>query len=1063
MLCAEDKSLLMMMMMMMSLRPIYGAQGGMCLKKPGNTSGTRTGKLVVWAEPLQMIVWSPFSQRNNCLISCFLHKFHSRLVHQLRQPFTSFADIRLWILRAQSSEKLDFAHVMELARYFQVRCWVYSRNGDLLFGTHDLSEALEGTNQLPYIELILSDDHYYLVHQWEHFSHKCETCGLSPIKDIERHQCNQERLEEVTRRMLNFSSSSSSLSKKEKTRRAYIIPSFLRSEHRQQKMRESFHSLLPPALYFDFETVMINGKFEVYAVGTYWSRQSLYKDFYGPSSLPEFIHYLQELAQEHGQEQQEGTGDDCLEDEDIDEDGAPHHQKRSSHRRRPPKWQLVSFNGAKFDHYMLLDGLSVVGVQPDAIMMSNNRILMMELFDCWRTCDMYLFCGPEGLDKVCKSYGVSVSKDIFPHLFPSKWEDVYYRGTWLESSHYPEHMRAEYERLLPSWKQDKGDVFDFQQECRAYLTKDVMCLVELTMIFARSMMECTSLLLFDHLTISHLAFEYWRQTLPLARWPDRRLHHRLVQFRVQEAASLQEHEQELPKDTRGRVLPVNTIFLPATEEEYNFIQRGIYGGRTHPVKRCFVSPDIHQRSFEDIYEYLIDGDVRSLYPTAMMYPYPVGKPIWVDKDQHPDLLERYQGLVREMNAYYASLLVSEAEREFKVLISLPLSMWEVHVRPNKTMIIPALPRKHPVSGQTVWDVVDSMGPHTQVYTSVDIEMGCRYGYEIELVRGLVWQEKEKVFANYINKVFAEKNEEDLKLKNRDPTYNPARRNISKLRMNALYGKMLQRVQGVNVEIFDVQDDLSDFLEQHHQVELHEVKENWVIASGQRKEKEKLMTKPSQLGAFVLAYSRLVMNDYFDKSDSYRRRICSLSTEEPLTEEQLDQIRQSMRQSIYYTDTDSMFLQRTLHWEDIQSDFVDGLGKLDDELKGGKIVEAYFLAPKLYGMTYVTPDNQRHTKLRAKGIPSSLLSMNHFREMFFAHQPIEYTFDSMRRTLLRTTSTGITSGQTEFSVSMMYNQTRTLNKNESVSRVVLPDDIRTVPHGFNSTYLDVDLLLSMEEG
>lgn len=1047
------------------LRPIYGADGGMCMKKPASSSGTRSGKLIVWEEPQKMIVWSPFSQRNNCLLACFLHKFPHRLVRDLRQTYVSMADIRLWVLRCLPSQKLDFSHVMELAHYFQVRCWVYSRNGDLLFGTHELSTALEGPHQLPYLELILSDEHYYLVHQWEHFAHKCDVCGLSPIKDIERHECNRERLESSTERMMYATmQSSSSMSS---TRKAYIVPSFIRSDQRRQKLKEAFEASLPAALYFDFETVMIDGKFQVYAVGCFWSKSQLYKDFYGPQALGDFLSYLHSLSVEY--HQHEGAhpddadyfGETMSSEEEEEAEEQEGRSKKKKKKKRPIKWQLVSFNGAKFDHYMLLEGLADFGVQPDQILMSNNRILMMELFGCWRTCDMYLFCGPEGLDKVCKSYGVSVSKDIFPHLFPSKWEDVYYVGPWLESSHYPEHMRGEYERVLPQWKEEKGMVFRFEQECRAYLTKDVMCLVELTMIFARSMMECTSLMLFDHLTISHLAFEYWRQTLPIARWPDRRLHHRLLNFRVSHPLSLVHHEQSLSKDAGGRVLPVNTIFLPETEAEYDFIQRGIYGGRTHPIKRCFISADVH-RSYEEIHDFLIDGDVRSLYPTAMMYSFPVGKPKWITREEHESSLQTYQAMIHVRAEQYQQQQQQELQHPCLPPFEMPLSMWEVLVRPNKCMVIPALPRKNEF-GHTAWDLQDSLSEsssQTQVYTSVDIDQGLRYGYEITLIKGLVWPERDKVFATYVETVFAEKNEEDIKLKNKDPSYNPARRNISKLRMNALYGKMLQRVQGINVEIFDVHDDLTSFLEDHHEVELHEVKENWVVASGQRKQKEKLMTKPSQLGAFVLSYSRLVMNNYFDKLDPYRRRLVAATTEETLSEQQVEDVQQSMRHSIYYTDTDSLFLSSTLHWDMIKDDFVDGLGKLDDELKGGKIVEAYFLAPKLYGILYVTADNQRHTKLRAKGIPASLLTMNHFRDMFFAKEAVEYTFDSMRRTLLHTTSTGLQAGQTEFSVSVVYNQTRTLNKNESTCRVILPDDIRTVPHGFNWTYLDVDLLLSM---
>ena len=71
-----------------------------------------------------------------------------------------------------------------------------------------------------------------------------------------------------------------------------------------------------------------------------------------------------------------------------------------------------------------------------------------------------------------------------------------------------------------------------------------------------------------------------------------------------------------------------TIYAFNPEQE-KFFRESIYGGRTYKYKHSFTSSQReafmkNKISFEGIDDYLIDADVNSLYPAAMMKEFPIG-------------------------------------------------------------------------------------------------------------------------------------------------------------------------------------------------------------------------------------------------------------------------------------------------------------------------------------------------------------------------------------------------------------------------------------------------------
>lgn len=658
------------------------------------------------------------------------------------------------------------------------------------------------------------------------------------------------------------------------------------------------------------------------------------------------------------------------------------------------KLVLVSYNGSGFDHYMLLEQHLKYGTSLDAFLMNRGRLLQMNFWG-HRVIDLFNFLGPASLDFNCQAYNIPVRKHVFPHLFPKQWDDVYYRGPLLGVEFYPEKMRADASAWLQSQPPDA--VFDFEKESEFYLRRDVECLTELGRQFMKTVWKEFNIYLPNYITLSQMAFDLWRGTL-LKEW-------------------------RLP--------------LPIESDFYDAVNAATYGGRCHFVKRFFRSSQPDSTPYADISDYLVDLDVVSLYPASMQqFLYPEGDyELWED--------DRSVQTFQDMYDHFAML---------------PLSLWEVSVAPPKHLLIPALPRKND-EGSTVWDVESS---DCQWYTSVDLETARELGYTFTFRRGYVWKRSAPIFRYYIDSVFAKKAEQDVFKNTKDEKYNPAARDVYKKLMNALYGKMMQKRQAVE-HLFltgkegEDHQEWTEFLEKHGAVEYTELNENVLMVTGERLNFADTISKPHYLGAFVLAYSRKIMNGYFNKLDPLR--------EHPEGGTWMD----SAKNSMFYTDTDSLIVHAS-RMSLVESAMGSELGKLADELSGGKILEGYFLSPKLYCVKYMLPDGSIKTKLRGKGIPNAMLTMDHFRTMLFENEPVKYEFTQLRKLQADLNKSQEAQGMQPFTVISLLGASRTLNKDQTYSkpgllggRMVLHDVSYSWPVGFEPFQADLwDLVMQNEE-
>ena len=389
----------------------------------------------------------------------------------------------------------------------------------------------------------------------------------------------------------------------------------------------------------------------------------------------------------------------------------------------------------------------------------------------------------------------------------------------------------------------------------------------------------------------------------------------------------------------------DTIYLPTLEQEKAFRQ-AVRGGRTYKSKHRFTSKQLKRlnedrMSFEEIMDYLVDADVVSLYPAAMsQYKYPVGKAIETDH-----------------------------------IVPCKMGIYYVDVIPNKNLLH-SIGGRRGDKGQLIWDLNNTRG----YYTSVDIEDMLKRGYQVSIATGgksYYWQESTYVFKEFIDEMFKAK----ASVEKGSPQYI-----LAKLFMNALYGKMIQRPIAEKSKFIDTNDQYWKFWKEFDVKDIEQVGDSWYITGVPRDQKKlaRTITKPTHMGAFILAYSRRIMLNYIDESNPHAKEMYSPEFMNKSEAEQQEIRTKAIQSDFFYTDTDSI----QLHIKD-KPKFNKDLGGITDDLGDGcKIVEGKWIAPKLYMLAYVKSDmydrplTKKDAAAEKKGalkvMPNGLKVHYHFR-------------------------------------------------------------------------------------
>lgn len=368
------------------------------------------------------------------------------------------------------------------------------------------------------------------------------------------------------------------------------------------------------------------------------------------------------------------------------------------------------------------------------------------------------------------------------------------------------------------------------------------------------------------------------------------------------------------------------IQLPNISQEEGFRQ-SVRGGRTYLSKKRFISNEYNDvisgiKKFEDINDYVVDCDVVSLYPTAMAkYEYPTGECFKYDVSK-----PKVKGV---------------------------MGIYKIKYETNKNC-------QHSIGGRREcgalkWDLQNENDGAW--HTSVDIEDMISNGYKVEYLEGWYWTQKEFIFQNYV---------EDLFKKKEQSAKGSVEYSLAKLFMNALYGKTIQRPIYSKSEIIKSNSHYWKFRNENHIKEIHELGKDIIIIGEPRNDDkmEKCISKPTHLGAFILAYSRRIMVNYMKEANPFFNS---------------QDISNRINNDFYYTDTDS--LQMHIKNAKLMTNFGGKkLGCIDDDLGGAKIIRGLWIAPKLYMLEYINNKNEIHHHFRGKGLTNNSLTVAVFEKL-----------------------------------------------------------------------------------
>jgi len=339
---------------------------------------------------------------------------------------------------------------------------------------------------------------------------------------------------------------------------------------------------------------------------------------------------------------------------------------------------------------------------------------------------------------------------------------------------------------------------------------------------------------------------------------------------------------------------------------------GIY--RAHYLKDYHI-PLISGQIFNDISKSFTGGstdmfkpfgsnlfsyDVNSLYPFVMHnFDMPVGK------------IKFFEGNILKINP--------KAFGFFECIITAPKNL------------------KHPIL-QTKIDTgngirtISPLGTWTGIYFSEEIYNAMKYGYKFEILRGYTFERK-NIFKEYVSDLYKIKESHS---KN-DPMYL-----ISKLLMNSLYGRF-----GMN-EIFFIHEIIDD-IKLNHYIDKYSINE--II--------------PLNNNKILISYFDINIKDNIMLSNKTYSNI-SIGIVAAITAYariHMTQFKNNPDYNLYYTNTDSIYIDRPLHNKFIGKAL--GLMKLEYNF-----IEATFLAPKVYGGLYFD-NGQLKSITKVKGFKDKL--------------------------------------------------------------------------------------------
>jgi hypothetical protein len=725
--------------------------------------------------------------------------------------------------------------------------------------------------------------------------------------------------------------------------------------------------------YADFETFHTKENTGENVYAAYTLNKDMYgeegKMFVGPTSIERFIDEIhlwsQHLYDVYAKFQPEGS--------------SPLGRKK---KKPPIVGTLVMFNGGRFDHFFIMNELVKRSVTVEKIVMKNGALMSFIMFGNVQVFDLCRFV-ISSLRQACRDFECELKKGEFDHSKIHSWEDVAM----------------------------------YQDEWSPYLITDVACMKELYIRFSSMVYEDFKMNIKTRIALSQLSYEYW---------------------------------------TQGSTSFVQPLHIP-TKVSDDFFRRAVYGGMSMPQKQYYHSGDYDDTEIQYVTEktnidneghvleepiemecaylkkevsnYLVDTDVVSLYPSAMLEMYPVG-PMRVVNDP-----VELQGIMMKL------YLMKTQEKPSAFCIV------EVDMDVPKDLVTPVLPRKSKTGKGIKWDLKNIK---KQVYCSVDIYRALKLGYVItDVYQAYVWDSEEWIFRQYVH---------ELGEKKKQAKKGTSKYAIAKLMLNALYGKTIMRpvleqcdivFDSAGIEKFRRKNILENIilLEDGIDAQSGLYRDTPAFIQGTRIDENKACNKPSQTGTFVLAWSRYIMDKGVEAIDGWR----------------------SLNNSFFYRDTDSSVIHSS-YLHNIQHMMGKEFGCLDFDVPG-KIVEYVCIGPKAYIFWYQTKSGRLLVHKRCKGVSPSQwhhLTIDSYKDMLFNLSEItisdteECRYEVFRRIGGRVTQKQKEYGVEPFSIrieptSKTVNRTKFTKGNRVVEEEFPRSDYGTLP-----IYFDESLIASQFE-
>lgn len=837
-----------------------------------------------------------------------------------------------------------------------------------------------------------SDNHYSHIINQDYKGRKirCKTCNRKIIEsNMGKHICNAGNITYVNRYLMKDRMGKSQM-------RAYQDVYDTNKFKKKNKVKEGEELKYPiHNLVYDFETFALeaNGDEIVYAVGMYYVEGDEYMEFYGENALKDFMEFIKFMNEKN-------VG-----------------------------FNLISYNGSGFDHYFIyhycLDNEVEFKQQP---LMNGGRILQIAFWKN-RSFDLYLFTTPNSLDACLNGFKITeIAKGVFPHNFPNKWEDVFYKGPGLERKMYPKGMLKKIDDPSKPWA-NIPNFFDFKAECLLYLKSDVMGLYQVYDKMRLELIAITGVDFRSYLTISQMSYDFNCSLLGV-------------------------------KDSAE---------LPQEKEKYDLLDKSIYGGRTKPVKLRFennhlkklflnckgdnkklnkvldkiakkksefeaevkLNPDNIIPLMEKYkkWEYIVPFDVKSLYPTTYDMPFPSGVGTLMDGKTYWETRNLY---MPNKDGIFKRLWYDKFDKPQFIKSDYAWGIYVVDINFIPKHIIPILPQKNE-KGNTVWDLVCRKSQH---YTTIDLEEGLAKGYKFTITQALIYKSAKCFLAPFVKKVYSIKKEQDVFKNSNDEAirakYNPAKRMTIKIMLNSLYGKMIQRPILEVSEIVDSFEKSEKFHKENDWLSWDIVSNDKILLTGIRRDFKGACSKPIQIGSFILSYSRVIMREYVDLINPHR----------------FGNQQKSMKMSFFYTDTDCLWIS-SFQQHLLEHRIGEELGDVEDELEGGICFDAYFICPKVYLARYYIKQRDGSVKLkvkmRAKGHPSYCLKPEYYKFVWETGSVQTDEFVMLKKIKWKLTGREKQEGLTAISIKKLDCRRR-LNRDTWLGRIKLTNG-NTYPIGY----------------